>query len=291
MINNLMNKNYYPTNPEEKRLYTKIDSMNKSEEIQLFIKNLKNILEEKVELFAYRIKQPFSAIRTYRLAGYNHADQLHDLLGFLLVVDNASEIEKIKNLIIDSLKEEKFKSYNLLVEKKFSTNTYTELDKNIRENQYNQLIFDDINKWLEIPVGLDKLLPPFSYNILCEKDFKDTSTISIEIRIQTKEDFITTESYYYTIHKNDSIKLNLKIPLLCMCFRILRRKSNIAFEKDDRKKEKYQFEINQILNKNINFVKENKDILDTIFQENSKLIDCWKKGYPIYEFKRLKVDK
>lgn len=187
-----------------------------------------------------------------------------------------------KTLIIQTKK-----LYILLVEKEFKVKHYERIKDKLNENEYNQLIFKDISTWLEVPNDLEKLLPPFSYNILFQKNFRDLpSKTSIEIRIQTKEDFITTESYYYTIHKNDNVELNVKIPLLCMCFRILRRMSNIAFETDKIRKEKYKLEIDKIKNENNSFINENKDKLECIFAEHSELINCWNNKLPIYNFKR-----
>lgn len=195
----------------------------------------------------------------------------------------------MENKIKKYFHNENIKSYNLLNEMKFEAKKYNVL-KNIKENQYNELIFNDMSTWLEIPSGLDKLLPPFSYNILFEKKFIDVNTpISIEIRIQTKEDFITTEAYYYTIHKNDEIDLNTKIPLLCMCFRLLRRMSNIAFEVDDDIKNRCKLEIEKIQNENINFIKQNEEIFKTVLCEHNYLVNCWKNKLPIYEFQPKKV--
>ena len=43
---------------------------------------------------------------------------------------------------------------------------YNKIEKHIQDKQYNELIFQDINKWLNVPNHLTNLLPPFSYNIL-----------------------------------------------------------------------------------------------------------------------------
>lgn len=286
-MENLMNKNFYATTEQEKTLCCTIEQMNNTNEILQFVKNLENELKGEVDIFNYRIKKKYSAIRTYRLANYNRAEQLHDLLGILIVVNNKSEIKRIEDKINKHFTNENIKTYNLLNEMKFKVKRYNVLEENIKDNKYNELIFNDICTWLEIPNGLDKLLPPFSYNILFNKKFKSVSVpISIEIRIQTKEDFITTESYYYTIHKNDNIKFNLKIPLLCMCFRLLRRMSNIAFEENDYIRNIYQLEINQIQNENIDFIRENKELIEKVFLEHNYLVNCWKNKLPIYEFQQ-----
>jgi len=115
-------------------------------------------------------------------------------------------------------------------------------------------------------------VPKFYDNILLEKKFIDIDTkVSIEIRIQTKEDFITTEAYYYTIHKNDEIKLNIKIPLLCMCFKILRRMSYIVFEEDEYIKSKYKSEIDKI--------KKSKTRQETSIFNIEATIYCLKKSH------------
>ena len=206
--------------------------MNTSNEIKKFVENIKtHLLKTQIEIFSYRIKEQYSALRTYRLANDNLASQMHDLLGFLIVVDNKSDIQEVDKILNGCLVEETISTYNLLEEKNFIPIQYNKIEKHIQDKQYNELMFQDINKWLNVPNQLTNLLPPFSYKILLTRQFKDISNeIPIEIRMQTKEDLITTESYDYTIHKNDMIPLNTKIPLLCMCFRILRRMTNIVFE-------------------------------------------------------------
>lgn len=262
--------------------------MNNTNEIYQFVNDLENKLKGEVKIFSYRIKKIYSALRTYRLANYSKAEQLHDLLGILIVVDKRSEIMKVESKIKRYFNNEKINTYNMLNEIEFKAKRYNTLDENIKNNQYNELIFKDISTWLEMPKELDKLLPPFSYNILFEKKFIGVDTpISIEIRIQTKEDFITTEAYYYTIHKNDEIKLNLKIPLLCMSFRLLRRMSNMAFEENDTIKNKYKMEIDEIQNENINFIKQNKEYFEEVFLEHNYLVNCWKNKLPIYEFQPI----
>lgn len=286
-MRNLINKDFYPTTEQEKLLCKKIEQINSSKQIKQFVYNFENEFKDEVQIFSYRIKKPYSALRTYRLANYSKAEQLHDLLGFLIVVDKKSEIIGIKNKIKRHFSSENINIYNLLNEVEFKAKRYNVLDEDVKENKYNELIFKDISTWLEIPNGLDKLLPPFSYNILFEKKFIDIDNpVSIEIRIQTKEDFITTEAYYYTIHKNDEIKLNLKIPLLCMCFRLLRRMSNMAFEVNNDIKDKYELEIDKIQNENINFIEENKRIFKSVLLEHKYLVDCWKNKLPIYEFQQ-----
>lgn len=287
MMTYKMDKNYYPINIQEEILCKIISEMNNSTEIKDFAKELESIIKDNSEIFSFRIKEQFSAIRTYRLANYNNAEQMHDLLGFLIVVDNNLEIKKIEELLKNYLTEENIKIYNLLNEKEFKTIQYNTIQEHIEKRQYNQLIFNDINEWLYIPKDLNKLLPPFSYNILCKKKFEDIDyQIPIEIRIQTKEDFITTESYYYTIHKNDTINLNKKIPLLCMCFRILRRMTNIAFEKDISVRERYEEEIRKIEDSNKKFIEQNKEELERVFLEHNKIVNCWKGKQPIYNFIR-----
>lgn len=287
-MKNLMNKDIYAITEQEKKLCKKIEQMNNTNEIYQFVNDLENKLKGEVKIFSYRIKKIYSALRTYRLANYSKAEQLHDLLGILIVVDKRSEIMKVESKIKRYFNNEKINTYNMLNEIEFKAKRYNTLDENIKNNQYNELIFKDISTWLEMPKELDKLLPPFSYNILFEKKFIGVDTpISIEIRIQTKEDFITTEAYYYTIHKNDEIKLNLKIPLLCMSFRLLRRMSNMAFEENDTIKNKYKMEIDEIQNENINFIKQNKEYFEEVFLEHNYLVNCWKNKLPIYEFQPI----
>ena len=111
-----MNKEFYATTKEEKILCTKIEQMNNSNEIRKLANDLENQLKNEAQIFSYRIKKSYSALRTYRLANYIKAEQLHDLLGFLVVVDKKSEITKIEDKIKKYFSNEKIKTYNLLNE-------------------------------------------------------------------------------------------------------------------------------------------------------------------------------
>lgn len=286
-MESLMNKNFYANTEQEELLCEIIEQMNSSEGLKQFINSFEEELKDDVQILSYRIKKSYSALRTYRLANYSKAEQLHDLLGFLIVIDEKSKIIEIENKVKRYFNNENIHTYNLLNEMEFKAKKYNVLDENIKPNQYNELIFKDISTWLNVPDGLDKLLPPFSYNILFKKKFIDINIpVPIEIRIQTKEDFITTEAYYYTIHKNDEIELNSKIPLLCMCFRVLRRLSNIAFEVNDDIKNKLELEIDIIQNENIKFIKENEKIYKKVLLEHNYLVNCYKNKSPIYEFQQ-----
>lgn len=284
-MNDLMNKNFFPNNIEEQSLSKRIEQMKNSRQIPIFTEKIKECVNDITNIFSYRIKESFSAIRTYRLAGYRNADRLHDLLGFLFVVNSIEEIPLIEKRLKEQIDVNNFKIYNLLEEKEFKVKKYSKIESSTIESEYNNLILNDMITWLKIEKNIDVLLPPFSYNVLCKKKFVDIEDeISIEFRIQTKEDFITTESYYYTIHKNDNIPVNIKVPLLCMCFRILRRKSCIAFLNNLDLKKKMELEINKIMKENKIFIEENKEIIDSALAENDKILDCWRSKYPIYGF-------
>ena len=285
-MKNLMNTKFEPENIQEEILCKKIYNAQNSIELEMFANKMEKLLKDKVEIFAYRIKAPYSAIRSYRLANYKDAEKIHDLLGFLIVVEDISQIKQIKELIIKNLDVE-YKVFNLLDEKEFKAKEYKKISGQVKENQYNERIFKDINTWLEVPNNLDVLLPPFSYNILCNKEFKDIKeSIPVEIRIQTKEDFITTESYYYTIHKNDNIELNVKIPLLCMSFRLLRRMAKLNLANDNNLKIVYRNQIENIKNINKKFIDENISYVKNVLKEYENIITSWKEKQAIYQFMR-----
>ena len=233
-MKNLMNTKFEPENIQEEILCKKIYNAQNSIELEMFANKMEKLLKDKVEIFAYRIKAPYSAIRSYRLANYKDAEKIHDLLGFLIVVEDISQIKQIKELIIKNLDVE-YKVFNLLDEKEF-------------------------------------------------KDIKES--IPVEIRIQTKEDFITTESYYYTIHKNDNIELNVKIPLLCMSFRLLRRMAKLDLANDNNLKIVYRSQIENIKNINKKFIDENISYVKNVLKEYENIITSWREKQAIYQFMR-----
>lgn len=90
--------------------------MNSSEGLKQFINSFEEELKDDVQILSYRIKKSYSALRTYRLANYSKAEQLHDLLGFLIVIDEKSKIIEIENKVKRYFNNENIHTYNLLNE-------------------------------------------------------------------------------------------------------------------------------------------------------------------------------
>lgn len=285
-MQSLMKTDFVTESYEEKLLCNRLEQMQESKEIKVFIKNIEEIVNKDIKIFSYRIKNSKSAIRTYRLTNYKSINQMHDLLGFLFVVEDEKHIKKLVKKLKKKINNNNLEVFNLLKEKPTNNIEYS-VNENVVNNKYSELVFNSFNDLLEMPNNLKVLLPPFSYNLLCRKNFKDLEfSVPIEIRIQTKEDFITTESYYYIVHKNDTIPIEIKILLISICFRVLRRITDISFLSDNKEKELKRKEIEQVLNNNRKFIEDNKELINMIFSENNKLSNCWKNKQPIYEFKR-----
>ena len=280
----LMKKDFVAENYDEEVLCNRIEQIQKSEYVNKFIKEIESVVDKDIKVFANRIKKTESAIRTFRLTGYESIDQMYDLLGFLFVVEKEEDIEKLVKKLKKKIKNDNFETINLLKEKPYKAIISGE--NNIENKSYRELVKNSFNELIYMPSDLKLILPPFSYNLLIKKTFKDLDFyVPIEIRIQTKEEFITTESYYYTIHKNDTLPMNIKIPLIIIGFRILKRMTEIEFITDIKNKEEKIKELQEIINDNKEFIENNKDIINMIIKENKEIIDCWKNKKPIYEFK------
>ena len=282
-MQSLMRRDFVAENYKEELLCDRLEQINNSKDVKLFIKRIEGTINKDIKVFAYRIKDFKSAIRTFRLTEYENIEKMYDLLGFLYVVENEIEINKLEKKLRKKINENNIAVFNLLKEKEYDSKNL--INNDTKNKTYIEATLDYFNKLIYMPENFKLLLPPFTYNLIFKKKFKDLDfNVPIEIRIQTKEDFIALESYYYTVHKNDTISKEKKIPLINISFRLLRRMTKLAFLSNDTEKEKLRIEIEQIIKDNKEFIEENKEIFNLIFSENSKLINCWKNKQPIYEF-------
>ena len=71
-----------------------------------------------------------------------------------------------------------------------------------------------------------------------------------------------------------------------MCFRILRRMTNIVFEDNIDIKKKYKIELKEMQDINKDFIKANIQLINNVFKEHNKIVNYWKNRQPIYNFIR-----
>ena len=177
---NKMNLNVVAETDEEKRIEAFLNLLHKSEEI----KNFLNLMEEEAKKrdvfkFRCRVKNVDSAIRTHRI-NKKGLDEVRDYVGISFITKDEKSIYPI----IEFLKT------------KLPNGDY--VDFVAEEMIYSPLVY---TKWV----------PPLGYNILAkEKLISNEMEVPIEIRVCSKEAYISEQSAYYSVQKNDTTNLPME---------------------------------------------------------------------------------
>lgn len=228
-----MNLDVIAETEEEKKIEEFINLLHSSNEIQSFL-NLMEKEAKKRNVFKYRarIKNVNSAIRTYRI-NKKTLDEAHDYVGISFITNTESEIYPI----VDYLK-----SQLLNIEC---------IDFVAEEYIYSPLVYI---KWV----------PPLGYNIFAKESLiPNQREIPIEIRVCSKEAFISEQSAYYSVQKNDTIKMpieqknNLRNIVQHITYKLALLSLRNLTEED---RTKHTDELNKLLDRNKSFLKENEDL-------------------------------
>lgn len=235
-----MNLDIIPETQEEKDIEKFLLVLQKSTEVKEFIQSME-MLANKNNVFKFRarVKDVNSAIRTYRIKKVN-VDNVHDFVGISFITNNEREIYPI----VEYLKSKLLNAEHL--------------DFVQEEYIYSPLIYT-------------KYVPPLAYSILAKEPLiPNERKVPIEIRISSKEAFISEQSAYYSVYKNDTIKMPIEeknhlrdiIQHITYKFALLTERTLTDEEKEKHLKElKLLIETNKdILNKNENLF--NDAILD-----------------------------
>ena len=94
-----MNRTMVAETPEEKEMASLLNRANNSEMLENYAEALKQELQKNINIsfYSYRVKKVHSAIRSFRIAKFQKLEQMHDLFGVLVVVDN-EESDILANL-------------------------------------------------------------------------------------------------------------------------------------------------------------------------------------------------
>lgn len=99
--------NYDELNTEERKLVDKISQIEHSEQLALFIANLRTYAKMLgVEDVRDRIKTPKSALDKFREKGYEYADRMSDLVGLMAVTDDMSLVYQIRDYMVTKFPKE-----------------------------------------------------------------------------------------------------------------------------------------------------------------------------------------
>ena len=242
---NKMNLNVVAETDEEKRIEAFLNLLHKSEEI----KNFLNLMEEeakKRDVFKIRcrVKNVDSAIRTHRI-NKKGLDEVRDYVGISFITKDEKSIYPI----IEFLKT------------KLLNGDY--VDFVAEEMIYSPLVY---TKWV----------PPLGYNILAkEKLIPNEMEVPIEIRVCSKEAYISEQSAYYSVQKNDTtnlpmqIKNNLRNLVQHITYKLALLNTR---ELSSEEREQHEKELMDIIEKNKEFLKENNLLVKDAVLDFGKLV-------------------
>ena len=85
--------------PEEKKMESLLNEARNSEELKNYAENLrKRVKQNKYCFYSYRVKKVHSAVRSFRIANYQKLEDIHDLFGVLVVVEDKKILQKLLTL-------------------------------------------------------------------------------------------------------------------------------------------------------------------------------------------------
>lgn len=244
-MRNKMNLNVMAENDEEEKIENYLNLLHNSQEIKNFLDNMEQEAKKRnVYKYRARIKDIKSAIRTYRI-NHKKLEEAHDYIGISFITNNENEI------------------YGIVEDLKNILSNYELIDFVPEEMIYSPLVYI---KWV----------PPLGFNIFAhEKLLQNQMEVPIEIRVCSKEAFISEQAAYYSIQKNDTIKMpieeknNLRNIVQHITYKLA-----LLTMRDLTKEEiiKNRQELKNIINKNEKFLKKNYELCKDAILDLGRLI-------------------
>ncbi len=253
---NKMNLNVVAETDEEKRIEAFLNLLHKSEEI----KNFLNLMEEEAKKrdvfkFRCRVKNVDSAIRTHRI-NKKGLDEVRDYVGISFITKDEKSIYPI----IEFLKTK------------------------LPNGDYVDFVAEEI---IYSPLVYTKWVPPLGYNILAkEKLIPNEMEVPIEIRVCSKEAYISEQSAYYSVQKNDTTNLpmetknNLRNLVQHITYKLALLNTR---ELSSEEREQHEKELMDIIEKNKEFLKENNLLVKDAVLDFGKLVYKCEKNKEISE--------
>ncbi len=243
-----MNLDVVAENEEERKIEKFINMLHASKEVQEFLQTMDEEAKRR-NVFKYRarIKNPASAIRTYRINKKN-LDNAHDYIGITFITNTEEEIYPI----IDYIKK-------LMPDADY-------VDFVAEETIYSPLVYI---KWV----------PPLGYNVLAkEKLIPNQKAVPIEIRVCSKQGFISEQAAYYSVKKNDTIKLpleqinHLRDLVQHITYKLALLNTRALTEEE---REKHERDLNKLLTENKEFLQANQEpYKDAILDLGRLIYEC-----------------
>ena len=273
--------------PEEKKMENLLKEARESDELKNYAENLRKELSKiDIAFYSYRVKKVHSAVRSFRIAHYQKLEDIHDLFGVLVVVEDKKDIAKVANIIKKNLKD--YEEYNLLTEKEWIEQK-EERKKQDNKEEKNISMYDkilaDLKKIIANTETLERVLPPLSDIIVAKIPMGDKE-IPVEFRIQDKNGFQIIEAYYFTLYKNDELDPKMKGPLLFLVLQLLNRKNQLDTNKNLNKFEREELvnQIGDLYQYNFNLLCANREVISDVWREYVKISAKYALQLPVYDF-------
>lgn len=232
-MQNKIDLNVVAESEEEHKIESYLEVLHNSQEVEEFLKRMRDEAEKRgVYKYRERVKNSRSAIRTYRI-NHKKLEEAHDYIGISFITNSEEEIYPI----IEDLK-------------KMLTN-FELIDFVSEEMIYSPLVYI---KWV----------PPLAFNIFAhEKLILNQMEVPIEIRVASKEAFFSEQAAYYSVQKNDTIKMPIEeknklrniVQHITYKFGLL----NIR-NLNDLDRQKHKLELEEIIMNNRDFLKQSNDL-------------------------------
>lgn len=228
-----MNLNIVSETEEERKIEEYLTVLHNSLEIQEFLEMMrKEAQKNNVFKFRARIKDIKSAIRTHRINKRN-LEEVRDYLGISFITNSEEEIYPI----IDFLKEK------------------------LPNGDFVDLVSEEM---IYSPLAYMKWVPPLGYNVFSKEPIiPNKLNVPIEVRVSSKEAYISEQSPYYAIHKNDTINMpsEQKTKLRKLVQHITYKLALLNVRKlNDEERKKHTKELLELLQNNKEFLRENEKL-------------------------------
>lgn len=246
-MRNKMRKDMIPETEEEKAIAEHLEALRNSDEVQNFSKKMQDIAQtNEVKRFRSRTKTTNSAIRTLRVRRAENLPVAQtDYCGYTFITEDETTIPEI----VEQIKE-------------------------ILPNaEYLDFSKEDV---LYSPIFKIKRCPPLAYSILAREKMEEQLECPIEIRVCTKEGFISEQAVYYTIYKNDELDIDWenKDKIRDISQHIMYKLALLDMRKDlsDEEKRRHTMELNKILENNRAYLARYNEIFESVIAEYGKSV-------------------
>lgn len=175
-----INLNVVAETKEEEKIEEYLNLLHTSDKVKQFLNSMEQEARSRnVYKYRARIKDVKSAIRTYRI-NKKKLEDAHDYIGISFIVNNEHEIYPI----VDYLK------------------------KNLSDVELVDFVSEEM---IYSPLVYIKWVPPLGFNLFAHEELiENQMKVPIEIRVCSKEGFISEQAAYYSVQKNDTIKMPIE---------------------------------------------------------------------------------